>query len=106
MCPYNSSREISGERMMKRRDFAKTLAAVPGLSVAGCTGASEKLRVHEQSEKKQYGIQYYEKACEIWERESTSELPLIAEAADRAVHTLRNGKRLYSHVIFGHMLTA
>ena len=92
--------------MMKRRDFAKTLAAVPGLNVAGCTGTSEKLRVHEQSEKKQYGVHYYEKACEIWERESTSELPLIAEAADRAAHSLRNGKRLYSHVIFGHMLTA
>ena len=91
---------------MKRRDFTKALAVVPGLGVASCCSTSEQLQGSGPVKNKPYGVQYYEKACDIWDRESTTELPIIAEAADRASHSLRNGNKLYSHVIFGHMLSA
>lgn len=51
-----------------------------------------------------YGVQYYEKALEIWNREATTELPLIAQAADHAAKALAGGGKLYSQAHFGHML--
>ncbi len=89
---------------MKRRDFGKTVLAGSLAGVSGCTISSEIPQTVSEK-KKPYGIQYYDKAREVWDRESTSELPIIAEMADAAAKILKNGKKLYSHAMFGHMLT-
>ncbi|MFC1508680.1 hypothetical protein ACFL60_03220 [Candidatus Omnitrophota bacterium] len=87
---------------MIRREFAKTALAASGFGLAGCCAKS----VQKTEEKKPYGVQYYEKAKEIWDRESSTELPIIIEAADKAAHSLISGRKLFSNVIFGHMLIA
>lgn len=92
---------------MKRRSFAKAgmLSVAAGLS--GCAGTEEKpVPVDVKKEPVPYGIQYYQKAKEVWDREATSELPLIAEAADKAAELLKNGGTLYSQANFGHMLNS
>jgi uncharacterized phosphosugar-binding protein len=91
---------------MKRRDFAKSGMAGIASGLAG-TGIAEAQRKDGKASSgllKPYGVQYYEKAVEIWNREITSELPIIAQAADAAAKSLRNGKKLYSSAHFGHML--
>ena len=89
---------------MKRREFAVSgLAGIAAGLVAGGAEAQQKT-VTAAPKSKPYGVQYYEKAVEIWNRESTSELPIIAKAADAAAKSLKNGKKLYSFAHFGHML--
>ena len=90
---------------MKRRYFVKNVFAGAGACLAGCS-VSQGQPQPGKMPPEPYGAQYYKKACEIWERESSTELPLITEAADRAAWSLKNGRRLHSHVIFGHMLDA
>ncbi|MCE5252239.1 DUF2529 family protein [bacterium] len=92
---------------MNRRDFTKTVLAACGAGISAYgTVSGQETTFQKASGKKPFGVLYYEKACEIWDRESMSELPVLAEAADRAIYALRNGRKLYSHVIFGHMLEA
>ena len=94
---------------MKRRDFG--IAGIAGLTAGlvkygnDTAGAADKPS-NKKRVAKPYGVQYYEKALEIWNRESSSELPLIVQAADKAAATLKNGKKLYSYTFFGHMLKA
>jgi len=90
---------------MKRRDFGRSVLTGSALGIAGCKDVPETPSPVSEA-KKSYGALYYEKAREIWEREATSELPLIIEAADKAAKSLKNGRKLYSHSIFGHMLDA
>ncbi len=95
---------------MKRRTFAGCglagLAAgfVPSVAAAPARQADAGAFTKTVSTATPYGVQYYEKAVEIWNREATSELPLIAEAADKAAKTLASGGKLYSQAHFGHML--
>jgi uncharacterized phosphosugar-binding protein len=97
---------------MKRRTFASAglagLAAgalVPSSAIAqerdSKTGGAYTAAVKTATP---YGVQYYEKALGIWNREISDELSIIAQAADRAALTLKNGGKLYSHAHFGHML--
>ncbi len=88
---------------VRRRDFAK--AGMAGIT-AGLMGSgnAEALGNASAATRKPYGVQYYEHATEIWNREISSEIPIIAQAADAAAKSLRNGKKLYSHAHFGHML--
>ena len=91
---------------MKRRDFSKTSIAglAAGLAVCGeSTGKDVEIKPVKKEAPKPYGIQYYDKACEIWDRISTSELPLITQAADHAASSLKNGKKLYCLITGGHM---
>ena len=95
-----------GTKIMNRRIFTK--AGIAGLAAgfAGCGESTEKVvKIHslKKVKSKPYGIQYYEKACEIWKRISTIELPLIAQAADRATSSLKNGNSLYCQIVGGHM---
>ena len=90
---------------MKRRDFAKTACAGSGFGLAGCC-AKNVNTAQKTKEHKPYGVQYYKKALQIWERESSTEMPIIIEAADKAAHSLKSGHKLFSNVIFGHMLIA
>ena len=88
---------------MQRRDFVKVSAGA--LTVALSTHdlkGSQPLRRTSGTEKP-YGIQYYEKAEQIWNRIATTELPIIAEAADRAVTSLRSNKKIYCQITGGHM---
>ncbi|MHB9027598.1 MAG: phosphoheptose isomerase family protein, partial [Candidatus Latescibacterota bacterium] len=91
---------------MKRRDFAKTgmTGIAAGFAGMGIADAQRGSGAAASGSQKPYGIQYYEKAAEVWSREIKSELPIIAQAADAAAGSLRNGKKLYSSAHFGHML--
>lgn len=91
---------------MRRRDFAKGgLAGIAaGLTGSGVAFAQQRTAKQTSASQKPYGVQYYEKAVEIWDRESTTELPIIARAADAAAKTLKGGGKLFSHAHFGHML--
>ncbi|MBN1290970.1 MAG: hypothetical protein JXB48_03945 [Candidatus Latescibacteria bacterium] len=91
---------------MRRRDFGRAGFTGIAAGFAGCGNAGEKqtVNVEESQAPNPYGVQYYEKAKEVWNRQATSELPLIAEAADNAAHSLKNGGKLYSQAMFGHML--
>ena len=92
---------------MKRRSFAKAGMISVAAGFSGCARTEEKPGpVTGETEPVSYGIQYYRKAVEVWERESTSELPLVAEAADKAAECLKKGGRLYSQANFGHMLNS
>lgn len=89
---------------MKRREFAATgltglAAGISGLSMNTAEAAEVK-----RETLKPYGVQYYERAVEVWNREAASELPIIIQAADKASETLKNGGKLYNHAHFGHML--
>ena len=94
---------------MKRRDFCN--AGIAGLAggIAGCNTNTEKpVEIPKvQNETPQtYGIQYYDIVSGMWDRISTSELPIIVQAADKAAASLKNGKKLYCQLIGGHMLAA
>lgn len=91
---------------MKRRDFGIKGAAGVAAALTGCSGETEKVVIKPPAKEeapKPYGIQYYDKACEIWDRISTSELPLIAQAADQAASSLKNGGKIYCQITGGHM---
>ncbi len=88
---------------MQRRDFVKVSAGA--LTVALSTHDLKGSRALQRTtaNEKPYGIQYYEKAEQIWNRIATTELPIIAEAADRAVTSLRSKKKIYCQITGGHM---
>ena len=91
---------------MKRRDFGITGTAGVAAALTGCSEREEKIAEKPpkiEISPKPYGIQYYEKACEIWDRISTTELPHIVRAADQAASSLKNGKKLYCQIVGGHM---
>ncbi len=91
---------------MKRRDFGKSFLAGSAIGIAGCDAITTKTPEYSsRGSGKSYGAEYYDKACVVWNRQSTTELPIIAEAADAAAKALKNGNKLYSHAMFGHMLT-
>ena len=94
---------------MNRRDFGRTGIAVSVGGVAGCNKNAEKpVEIQKTAQKtpKPYGIQYYEKARGIWDRISTSELPLIVLAADKAASSHKNGGKLYCQLTGGHIQAA
>ena len=87
---------------MKRRDF--TISGLAGIAAGLASEKTEAQQKKAISIPKPYGIRYFETAREIWVRESTSELPIIAQAADAAAKSLKNGNKLYGFAFFGHML--
>lgn len=62
----------------------------------GKTGAEAKVS-------RPYGLQYYEKVKEIWDRISSGELPILAQAADEAAASLKRKGKLYCQIVGGHM---
>jgi uncharacterized phosphosugar-binding protein len=98
---------------VKRRDFLAAslglgavtagrsfpLDAVPALAAEAEAPESQS----RDRESKPYGVQYYERISSIWEQISSSELPTVAEAADRAVASLKNNGKLYCLIVGGHM---
>ncbi|MDP2984634.1 MAG: hypothetical protein Q8O92_15045 [Candidatus Latescibacter sp.] len=91
---------------MRRRTFSKKIMAGSALGFTGYTmpigSYAEKVL---QPKQKPYGEQYFDWAAKVWERQATSELPIIGQAADKATETIKNGKKLYSQAMLGHMLT-
>lgn len=92
-----------------RREF---LGAVGGSVIASALVPSHKSAALTISAKtnraagaatKPYGAQYYDKVTGIWDAISTSELPILAEAADQAAISLKNGGKLYCLIVGGHM---
>ena len=88
---------------MQRRDFVK-LSAGALTAAWGTHDLKGSRTLHRTTaNEKPYGIQYYEQAEQIWNRIATTELPIIAEAADRAVTSLKSNKQIYCQIVGGHM---
>ena len=96
-------RRHKGDRQMQRRDFVKVSAGALTVALGTHDLKGSQTVQRTTANEKPYGIQYYEKAEQIWNRIATTELPLIAEAADRAVTSLRSNKRIYCQITGGHM---
>jgi len=91
---------------MRRREFFKVGVGGAASGMAAY-GEQKRERVEMTSNlnktSKPYGTQYYERAREIWNQISTTELPLIAQAADHAAFSLKKGRKLYCQITGGHM---
>lgn len=94
---------------LRRRDFLGTGVGVAASSMIGYSrlaaatesSAGESAKPHPAA--KPYGAQYYEGVTRIWDAISTTELPVLAQAADRAATSLKNGGKLYCLIVGGHM---
>ncbi len=93
----------------RRRDFVGASVGVAASTLAACgngphaaMGSAEKAGAGTNASKP-YGVQYYEKVNEIWNRISSTELPILAQAADQAATCLKNSGKLYCQIVGGHM---
>jgi len=91
---------------LRRRNFVGASVGVVASTLAAAETAAApapKKADTGADSSKPYGVQYYEKVNEIWDRISSTELPLLAQGADQAAGSLRNNGKLYCQIVGGHM---
>lgn len=103
---------MSNDRM-RRRDFVGASVGLVASTLVGCgrgpdaavgnAAGSTLDKASAGDALKPYGVQYYEKVTEIWDKIASTELPSIAQAADQAAARLKNNGKLYCQIVGGHM---
>lgn len=93
-------------KSIRRRDFLSAgavTAASAAVLQSGLTTPVLAETSYSTSTSKPYGVQYYERVTAMWDALSTTELPLLAQAADHGAASLKNKGKLYCIIVGGHM---